>query len=160
LATKLRFCLVHPHMMPTKTSVGPNEVVRLEVLRLTPPLPMANGPQAPRSNKQQATSKAVVAVEEDGGWIGNGNGNGGGGGSLGLRVRPVAPRPAQACPCAGARRWGLRVRKRQNQGPPASGPPPPLLGGNSVARKGKRMNTVRAGLRSISASLLSLRSAG
>jgi hypothetical protein len=25
-------------MMPTKTSVGPNEVVRLEVLRLAPPL--------------------------------------------------------------------------------------------------------------------------
>jgi hypothetical protein len=25
-------------MMPTKTSVGPNEVVRLEVLRLVPPL--------------------------------------------------------------------------------------------------------------------------
>jgi hypothetical protein len=24
--------------MPTKTSVGPNEVVRLEVLRLAPPL--------------------------------------------------------------------------------------------------------------------------
>ena len=38
LATKLRFCLVRPHMMPTKTSVGPNEVVRLEVLRLAPPL--------------------------------------------------------------------------------------------------------------------------
>jgi hypothetical protein len=38
LATKLRFCLVLPHMMPTKTSVGPNEVVRLEVLRLAPPL--------------------------------------------------------------------------------------------------------------------------
>ena len=26
--------------MPTKTSVGPNEVVRLEVLRLAPPLPL------------------------------------------------------------------------------------------------------------------------
>ena len=31
-------CLVRPHMMPTKTSAGPNEVVRLEVLRLAPPL--------------------------------------------------------------------------------------------------------------------------
>ena len=48
-------CLVRPHVMPTKTSAGPNdvvrlgvlhlkstgpnEVVRLGVLRLTPPLP-------------------------------------------------------------------------------------------------------------------------
>jgi hypothetical protein len=30
--------VVRGHMMPTKTSVGPNEVVRLEVLRLAPPL--------------------------------------------------------------------------------------------------------------------------
>jgi hypothetical protein len=41
LATKLRLCLVLAHMMPTKTSVGPNEVVRLEVLRLKPPLLLA-----------------------------------------------------------------------------------------------------------------------
>jgi hypothetical protein len=32
------FCLVLAHMMPTKTSAGPNEVVRLELLRLAPPL--------------------------------------------------------------------------------------------------------------------------
>jgi hypothetical protein len=46
-------------MMPTKTSVGPNEVVRLEVLRLTPPLQEATSKNA-RSNfnfnfKLQAT---------------------------------------------------------------------------------------------------------
>jgi hypothetical protein len=37
-ATKLRLCPVRGHMMPTKTSAGPKEVVRLEFLRLTPPL--------------------------------------------------------------------------------------------------------------------------
>jgi hypothetical protein len=40
-ATKLRLCLVLAHMMPRKTSVGPNEVMRLEVLRLKPPLLLA-----------------------------------------------------------------------------------------------------------------------
>jgi hypothetical protein len=34
VGTELRFCLVRGHMMPTKTSICPNEVVRLEVLRL------------------------------------------------------------------------------------------------------------------------------
>jgi hypothetical protein len=33
--------------MPTKTSIGPNEVVRLEVLRLTPPLQLAASSQQP-----------------------------------------------------------------------------------------------------------------
>jgi hypothetical protein len=40
-------------MMPTKTSVGPKEVVRLEVLRLAPPLPQGN-----------ETSMAVVHQRE------------------------------------------------------------------------------------------------
>jgi hypothetical protein len=35
-------------MMPTKTSAGPNEGVRLEVLRLTPPLP-PGGAGSPRA---------------------------------------------------------------------------------------------------------------
>jgi hypothetical protein len=39
LASKLRLCLVHPHMMPTKTSAGPNEVFRLGAMRL----PMRTG---------------------------------------------------------------------------------------------------------------------
>jgi hypothetical protein len=36
-------------MMPTKTSVGPNEVVRLEVLRLAPPLLFAGDRRATRA---------------------------------------------------------------------------------------------------------------
>jgi hypothetical protein len=47
VGTKLRFCLVRGHMVPTKTSVGPKEVVRLEVLRLPPPLQAASSSAAP-----------------------------------------------------------------------------------------------------------------
>jgi hypothetical protein len=36
--SKLRLCLVHPHMMPTKTSAGASEVLRLGAMRLPPPL--------------------------------------------------------------------------------------------------------------------------
>jgi hypothetical protein len=38
-------------MMPTKTSVGPKEVVRLEVLRLAPPLKCMTGRKSNPSKK-------------------------------------------------------------------------------------------------------------
>jgi hypothetical protein len=56
-------------MMPTKTSVGPNEVVRLEVLRLTPPLlggradrRSAGGPNPKARATGPASLQCVVPV--------------------------------------------------------------------------------------------------
>jgi len=60
LATKLRFCLVRPHMMPTKTSVGTNEVVRLEVLRLIPPLRSAARHWACAKSLARACAKSLA----------------------------------------------------------------------------------------------------
>jgi hypothetical protein len=40
LATKLRVCLVLPHMMLAKTPAGPKEAVRAEAMRLLAPLGM------------------------------------------------------------------------------------------------------------------------
>jgi hypothetical protein len=54
-------CLVRPHVMPTKTSVGPNEVVRLEVLRLIPPLPLSLGSCA-KSRSCESRSPANFAL--------------------------------------------------------------------------------------------------
>ena len=54
-------------MMPTKTSVGPNEVVRLEVLRLAPPLLSRPAPAPPGARRRAplATAPRPTAVGQE-----------------------------------------------------------------------------------------------
>jgi hypothetical protein len=85
-------------MMPTKTSVGPNEVVRLEVLRLAPPLPIpAEQPSWDRDRlRSQNNVGGLAAAKEKAGYKASGSllklff-------SLGFRApRPLIPHPGHA----------------------------------------------------------------